>query len=635
MVDEASGLSYAHPLELATRVALEVGAALHAEFVLPEGPRGHGSHADIDEEVERELIRPALTSAYPKWGYRGEETRPHLLPTDTDGHVWLVDPNDGTSTYLSGHRGPAVSIGLVRDGLPVLGVVYAYSARNNRGDLLAWAEGCSFVRNGLPVEPDARSGPLQENDVITLSQAADDRADVNTACVEPSRYLTVPSIAYRLALVAAGEARAGVGLSNPGDWDYAAAHALLRAAGLILINGRGQPISYRRNGHSAVDHQGVFGGDPDAVHQLRQRMWSRVFGPRAQSETYPLVRPSRGHKESDPAVLERATGCLMGQLVGDALGSQVEFEPEHRLRSAFPDGLRTITDGGTFGTMAGQPTDDSELALMLARSIVRNHGLYAPEAAARAYAFWLESHPFDIGTTTRKALEAISRSVRLGQDPVAAAGAEADRASEANGSLMRISPLAIWGYAIPPDLLASYARQDSALTHPAMVCQDACAVFTVTLAHAIRHGPAAAELYQFALAWSRQHAPSVAPVLEAASAPAKGQPAIDGSHQGWVVHALRNAFHQVLHAASFEEGLVQTVMRGGDTDTNGAIAGALLGATHGYESIPANWRRTVLTCRPMPSREVVRPRPQPFWPVDALRLAETLLVSGREAAHRL
>ena len=73
-------------------------------------------------------------------------------------------------------------------------------------------------------------------------------------------------------------------------------------------------------------------------------------------------------------------------------------------------------------------------------------------------------------------------------------------------------------------------------------------------------------------------------------------------------------------------GVVDTVMRGGDTDTNGAICGALLGAVHGREAIPAQWVEKLLNCRPHVGRSGVhRPRPAVYWPVDALDLAERLI----------
>jgi ADP-ribosyl-[dinitrogen reductase] hydrolase len=90
--------------------------------------------------------------------------------------------------------------------------------------------------------------------------------------------------------------------------------------------------------------------------------------------------------------------------------------------------------------------------------------------------------------------------------------------------------------------------------------------------------------------------------------------------------ALQNALHKLFHSGSFEEALISTVGYGGDTDTNAAIAGALLGAAHGREAIPPRWILPVLACRPMAEAGALRPRPMEFWPDDVLELAEALLL---------
>ena len=101
---------------------------------------------------------------------------------------------------------------------------------------------------------------------------------------------------------------------------------------------------------------------------------------------------------------------------------------------------------------------------------------------------------------------------------------------------------------------------------------------------------------------------------------------LHGAKQGWVLRSLQNAFFHLRNTASTEEAIVQTVAGGGDTDTNAAICGALVGAAHGREAIPAAWRRLVLTCRPLAASGARHPRPRGLWPVDALSLAERLLV---------
>ncbi len=216
------------------------------------------------------------------------------------------------------------------------------------------------------------------------------------------------------------------------------------------------------------------------MEDLRKKDWGTIFN-KSESERseYDLVVPRKKGKIKDPGVLDRGQGCLLGQLAGDALGSLVEFMDPAAIEKKYPGGVRELHDGGTFNTIAGQPTDDSEMALMLARSILKT-GSYDADEAARAYAFWYASHPFDMGTTTSRALSAISGSTAKNLFSIASKAASRD--SQANGSLMRISPLGIWGHALSPDVLAGFARQDSSITHPHQVCRDACAVFPIAIA---------------------------------------------------------------------------------------------------------------------------------------------------------
>jgi ADP-ribosylglycohydrolase len=118
-------------------------------------------------------------------------------------------------------------------------------------------------------------------------------------------------------------------------------------------------------------------------------------------------------------------------------------------------------------------------------------------------------------------------------------------------------------------------------------------------------------------------------VQDALIAAERESPADFMRNQGWVLTALQNAFYQLLHAPDAAEGIVATAMHGGDADTNAAIAGALLGAVHGRESLPQSWRSLILSCRPGHGAPGVRqPRPSAFWPIDALELAERLLLAG-------
>ena len=241
--------NYHEALRVASAAAAEAAGILLEECARAAGPRGINGYCPADEVAER-TIRERLTAGFPAWGYLGEETG-YQAPADGGTHLWLVDPNDGTAAMQQGYRGHAVSIGLLCDGVPVLGVVHAVNAPDDVGDRFAWAEGCGRpTRNGVPVERPAWPERLGPHDVVLLSQAADRHPVGNLACVAPARFRAVPSIAYRLALAAAGEGAAAVSLQAPCGWDYAAGHALLRALGGVLVDEARAEVRYSRDGFS-------------------------------------------------------------------------------------------------------------------------------------------------------------------------------------------------------------------------------------------------------------------------------------------------------------------------------------------------------------------------------------------------
>ncbi len=414
-------------LDVALLAARDAGDLLRADLHRADGPRGHVDKADADTEAEW-LIRRRLLEAFPGWGFLGEETG--AVPGTAGGPIWVVDPNDGTRDYLEGRRGSAVSIGLLLGEVPRVGVVFAFAYPDDGGDLFAWAEGCGPVtRNGRPVAP-VLPEALSERDVVLVSSAGDSDPAGNLACVTPARFRAVPSIAHRLALVAAGEAAAAVSLHWPSAWDYAAGHALLRGAGATLLDEQGREVAYDADARSRCVC--VFGGREAVARVFLSRPWHTLgMNAQAQGEGFP-ARLLKGRAETDAGRLARAQGCLLGQMAGDNLGALVEFDDEADIRRSHPDGPRRLVDGGVWNILAGQPTDDSEMALALARSILER-GRFEREAALEAYREWLRSSPFDVGGT-------IGAALRDHPNP----------ASQANGSVMRAAPLGIHAHALRP-----------------------------------------------------------------------------------------------------------------------------------------------------------------------------------------
>jgi ADP-ribosylglycohydrolase/fructose-1,6-bisphosphatase/inositol monophosphatase family enzyme len=589
----------------------QAGTWLAAEFARPAGPRFSDTDTSpIDTEIEL-FLRERLTALLPA-RFVGEEEG--VLAAEANGYCWVVDPHDGTRAFLEGRRGSAISVALLRQGTPVLGVVYAPTSPDRGPDLIAWAEGGGTFRNGTPVAIDLSRRDLTATDVVFLNHGAGQRPVWSSAACAPARFMPLPSIAYRLARVAVGDGIATVTLRPVNAHDIAAGHALLIAAGGVLVAEDGVPVTYGEDGDSRPF--ACFGGAPAAVATLRSRKWRGSTEPRREAKvalTWPRVAENQR--------FDRALGCMLGMVIGDSLGSQVEFQTGDAIQSAWPNGVRDLADSPVWKTLAGQPTDDSELGLTLARSLVRRGG-YDIEDAAAAYGRWYASKPFDCGRSTGLAFGPASSAAA---DKARAARNNADRESQSNGSLMRIAPIGVW--ASGPDEAARFASEDSSLSHPHPVCRAACAAFaaavSAALAGADRRGMVETAL-RIADAAGMEAAPVAAALRQAVAGVA---PEDFQHHMGWVLIGLQNAFFHLAAGTAMEPALIGTVGHGGDTDTNAAIAGALLGAADGRASLPARWVMPVLTCRPDPGLHPARPRPDEYWPDDILDLTEALLLS--------
>jgi len=585
------------------------GRMVAAEFCRPGGPRfSDNVTAPVDHEIEL-FLRDRLTGLLPA-RFVGEEAG--VLEAPANGFCWVVDPHDGTRAFLEGRRGSAVSVALLRGEQPVLGVVFAPLSPDRGRDLIAWAEGGEITRNGRPVAIDLRGKTLAVGDVVFLNHGAWQRPVWHGSAAAPGRFMPLPSIAYRLARVAVGDGIATLTLRPVNALDVVAGHALLLAAGGVLLAEDGVPVTYSALGESRPS--ACFGGAPAAVATLRARIWRGSTEPRREPRVT-LAWP----RAPEAVTLDRAVGCLLGQTIGDALGSLVEFKSAAAIARAYPAGVCDLRDGGTWNTIAGQPTDDSELALALARTLV-GRSFYDAEAAAEAYGRWFASSPFDCGRTTARALGAAARAPA---GKAEAARAAADRTSEANGSLMRVAPIGVW--AGSPEAAAAAAMVDSTLSHPHPVCMTACGAYAAAIAAGIAGGDRAS-MQQTARAVAVGAGAGGETVVATLDQAAGGMPPADFHHQmGWVLTALGNAFFHLAVTSDPVEALVRTVGAGGDTDTNAAIAGALLGAAQGRNAWPVRWSLPVLTCRPDAGLGVARPRPEEYWPDDLIDLAEALL----------
>lgn len=291
---------------------------------------------------------------------------------------------------------------------------------------------------------------------------------------------------------------------------------------------------------------------------------------------------------------------ILGALVGDAAGAVLEFKDE--ISTEDVEAALHMPGGGTWRVGPGQITDDGELTLAL-WNVLKEHDAHDGVPLSEmmgAYAEWYASFPFDIGRTCGFAFEALynAREEANGFDADAHAKFvnKINAKSEANGALMRATPIASW-VAPYADLSAEYAAQiaieDAKLSHPNLVCQEANAVYVYTIVLLLR-GASPHEAWQKTLEFADAHVESetIKQWLKDSSS-LRIDDMKCNVNMGHVKHAFTLAYYFLQNPhISYTDALRMTLQKGGDTDTNAAIVGGLVAS---YNPIPDFMARPVLT----------------------------------------
>jgi ADP-ribosyl-[dinitrogen reductase] hydrolase len=296
-------------------------------------------------------------------------------------------------------------------------------------------------------------------------------------------------------------------------------------------------------------------------HALYPRLhWLNIEGPVAQRRLA-ATRAGRG------------MGAMLGLAVGDALGVTLEFMSRAEIRRRFPDGHREISGGGPFGFKPGEWSDDTAMALAVARGIAE-----APhdpvDAVGRHFMTWYDSSPPDIGGTCRTALEAFRRTGSWDQASAAVRRQLGDRAG-GNGALMRTLPTALaYGTDTAP------AIRIAEMTHPHPDSCAAVAVYQRTV-DGLLDGAAPREAVLIGLQEAGPLSERLGGLFRLTEAEVKST--------GYVVDTLEAALWCFLTTDSLEACIVRAVNLGDDADTVGAVAGGLAGAHYGPLAVPRRW----------------------------------------------
>ena len=298
------------------------------------------------------------------------------------------------------------------------------------------------------------------------------------------------------------------------------------------------------------------------------------------------------------------TSGVMGFVIGDCLGVPVEFKNRYWLKS---NPVKGMLEKGSHFQPKGTWSDDTSMVLATMHSLVElkrysssqsfydmadkfvawyKEGLYSPNDEA-----------FDIGNTTRAALEKFiaNRNKECGEGSLYDNG---------NGSLMRILPLAYYFYKTNTELeqRKSITFEVSSITHSHIMSKYACLMYVEYLLN-ILQGTDKYKAYKQMIETIEELLKSEEKqnkkiISEAYKRILNGKidklKENDIKSSGYVVDTLEAVLWIVLNSKEYKEAVLEAVNLGDDTDTVGALAGGLLGAIYGYDSIPVEWIEVVI-----------------------------------------
>ena len=258
-------------------------------------------------------------------------------------------------------------------------------------------------------------------------------------------------------------------------------------------------------------------------------------------------------QEAGTTLRDRAKGSLWGLIVGDCLGSPIQFSDK--------DNHPWITEMVAcpeFNLPPGYWTDDGSMAMCIMDSYVRKGGYDLKDIAA-TFVRWLEDGylsskdgmAFDVGAATEEAVAEIAFSGAL---------VNGHEESQGNGSIMRFAP----SYLIArKEGNPKVMHEISDLTHCSKRVREVVDRFAAILDE---H-----------MAGRR--------TLEVSAYKTRD----DANNSGWAVSTLESALWAFNLTGNFRDALVAAVNLGGDSDTIGAVCGQLAGAYYGYSAIPKEW----------------------------------------------
>lgn len=289
--------------------------------------------------------------------------------------------------------------------------------------------------------------------------------------------------------------------------------------------------------------------------------------------------------------MSKVKDLILGLAVGDALGVPVEFIDRETLKGKPVDDMwEYLTHNQPKGTWS----DDTSMTLCTLDSFCNGFDI---KDIANKFVKWQSEQlytphgdVFDIGVSTYWAIDRIKQGYKI------TGGIE--ESSNGNGSLMRIAPLVFLGERMNgPDRLNAVIELSS-ITHAHPISILSCCFYIMYLDNLIYNDACKYVAYEkareefktiLALGICLDHAIHFERFINLSCLEFKNLTEDEIFSSGYVVHTLEASIWCILNTDNYKDAVLKAVNLGEDTDTTGAVTGALAGIIYGYSAIPSEW----------------------------------------------
>jgi myo-inositol-1(or 4)-monophosphatase len=252
-------------LELAIDAARAAGALTLRYFggnyqVADKGGGDPLTTADLEADA---LLKERLLTARPDFGWLSEETVDDGERLHKE-RVWIVDPIDGTREFVEGLPEYVVCVALVERGVPSVGVIYNPA----KDELYATVRGGGTFLNGKRVFCSEQNKLKDASSIVSRSEVK--RGEIDPYRPHLGPITPIGSVAYKLALVAAGESDFNFSVQAKNEWDVCAGDLLVREAGGQMLDLEGQVRTY--NQRDPLIKNGLVAGNSDLTTQMLHLM---------------------------------------------------------------------------------------------------------------------------------------------------------------------------------------------------------------------------------------------------------------------------------------------------------------------------------------------------------------------------